>query len=237
MSADGNNFVEFKIVVTADVTCPWCYISRKNLSAACANLAKQYNFVVQFKPFILDPNVPPGGIPWHDQVAMKQGEKAAKQEMKGNGPISRAGKSIGIKFDPERYVVHSLKSHLLLQFAREYQGPQKETELYYLICQQYFEEALNINSDKVLQSLAAQVGLNPEHALNYFTSEDNIKKLYGEIQKTKKRGLLGIPLFQISIVGFNDAKPLQIGGQDKSGFTEIFNKMLRDYNKQMKSKK
>ena len=64
------------------------------MSASCANLAKQHSFVVQFKPFILDPNVPPGGIPWHDQVAMKQGEKAAKQEMKGYGPISKAGKSI-----------------------------------------------------------------------------------------------------------------------------------------------
>ena len=71
-----------------------CYISRKNLSAAISSLAQQFNFTVVFKPFVLDPNVSPGGIPWHDQLAMKQGEKIAKQEMKGNGPISKAGKSI-----------------------------------------------------------------------------------------------------------------------------------------------
>ena len=64
------------------------------MSAAISSLAQQFNFTVVFKPFVLDPNVSPGGIPWHDQLAMKQGEKIAKQEMKGNGPISKAGKSI-----------------------------------------------------------------------------------------------------------------------------------------------
>ena len=46
------------------------------------------------KPFILNPNVPPGGIPWHEHLNTKFGEKVAKQEMKGQGPITKAGKNI-----------------------------------------------------------------------------------------------------------------------------------------------
>lgn len=71
-----------------------CYISRKNLSAAISHFADQYNFTVISKPFVLDPSISAGGIPWYEQLTMKQGEKVAKQEIKGNGPISKAGKSI-----------------------------------------------------------------------------------------------------------------------------------------------
>lgn len=143
----------------------------------------------------------------------------------------------GIKFDPERYVVNSVKSHLALQFVRERYGPTKETELYYTLCQQYFEEALNINSDKVLQHLISEAGMDPQEAIKFFTSEENAKKLFTDVQKTKKRGVLGVPHFQISLVGFNDNSPLLIGGQDRNGFTEIFQKMLKDRQKRLKSKK
>ena len=144
----------------------------------------------------------------------------------------------GIKFDTDRYVVNSIKSHLLLQYAREKYGTAKEVELYHLICQQYFEEAVNINSDKVLQGFAANLGLNQDEALAFFTAEENVKKLFSEIQKTRKKGILGIPYFQIYITGFNDSKPLTFsGGQDKNNFIDIFHRMLKDYQKQMKSKK
>ena len=133
--------------------------------------------------------------------------------------------------------MNSVKSHLALQYARERYGPSKETELYYTLCQQYFEEALNINSDKVLQHLINEAGMDPQEALKFFTSEENVKKLFNDIQKTKKRGVLGVPYFQISLVGFNDNNPLLIGGQDRNGFTEIFNKMLKDRQKHLKSKK
>jgi Predicted dithiol-disulfide isomerase involved in polyketide biosynthesis len=126
---------------------------------------------------------------------------------------------------------------LLLQYARENYGTSKEVELYYLICQQYFEESVNINSDKVLQKFAADVGINHTEAAEYFTSEPNIKKLFADIQKTKKKGILGVPHFLISLVGFNDSRPLQTGGQDKTGFLDVFQKLLKDYQKQMKSKK
>lgn len=231
--------LEFKIVITADVTCPWCYISRKNLGAAIVALSEKNNlkFSISSKPFVLDPSVPPGGISWHDQLLTKYGEKIAKQEMKGNGPISKAGKNVGIKFDPDRYIVNSIKSHLLLQYTRE-KFPAKEVELYHLLCQQYFEESININSDKVLQNYAANLGLNHIEALGYFTSEENVKRLFADIQKTRKKGILGVPHFQIIITGFNESNPLKFsGGQDKNNFIDIFQKMIKDYQKSLKSKK
>lgn len=79
--------------------------------------------------------------------------------------------------------------------------------------------------------------MDPEEGLKFFTNEENVKKLFNDIKKTKKRGVLGVPHFQISLVGFNDNTPLLIGGQDKAGFTDIFHKMLKDHQKHMKSKK
>jgi Predicted dithiol-disulfide isomerase involved in polyketide biosynthesis len=68
------------------------------LSVAIESLIKNYKFTLVYKPFILDPNIPPGGQAWRDHLVLKFGEKVAKQEMKGQGPISKAGKSIVSNF-------------------------------------------------------------------------------------------------------------------------------------------
>lgn len=179
----------------------------------------------------------PEGIPLQVYLSNKYGEKVAKQELKGQGPLAKAAKSVGIKFDPDRYVVNSIKSHLLLQFVFENYGPGKESEVRDLLCQQYFEEAVNLHSDKVLQMLAERCGVDKVKALEFFTSPTSVKRLHSEIQKTKKKGILGVPHFIIHIDGYNDKRPVTFsGGQNKSGFVDTFNKLLKEYHKANKTK-
>lgn len=127
---------------------------------------------------------------------------------------------------------------MLLQFTKNRYGIEKENELYDFLCQQYFEEGINLNSDKVLQRIVAQMGMDQDDALDYFTSPDATKKLFAEIQKLRKKGILGVPNFRIFIDGYNEAKPLMFsGGQSKVGFIDTVRKLVKDYQKSLKVKK
>ena len=63
------------------------------MNAAIVALEKDAEFALYSQPFVLDPHVLPEGIPWFDHVVNKFGEKEAKKEMKGQGPIAKAGKA------------------------------------------------------------------------------------------------------------------------------------------------
>ena len=71
-----------------------CYIGRRQLEAAIKTLERDASFSVTYKPFLLDANTKPEGIPLQVYFISKYGEKISKQEFKGNGPIAKAGKSV-----------------------------------------------------------------------------------------------------------------------------------------------
>jgi len=57
------NMVEPKKIlvdVISDVMCPWCYIGKKNLDAAVAELS-DFNIEICWRPFQLDPTLPKEG--------------------------------------------------------------------------------------------------------------------------------------------------------------------------------
>jgi len=221
------------IEVTADIIWPWCYIGRRQLEAAIKLVEASFN--VSWKPFLLDAHTAPEGVPLDIHLASKYGEKIAKQEMKGQGPMAKAGKSVGIKFDTERFIVNSVKSHLLSQYVLDTYGAEKQAEILDIMCKSYFEEAVNLNSDKVLMNLSQEAGIDKEKAFEYFTSQKNAKKLFTEFQKVKKRGIVGVPYYSIYIPGYNDNRPVAFSGsQSKSGFVDTLNKLLKEYHKSLK---
>ena len=126
---------------------------------------------------------------------------------------------------------------MLLQFVLEHYGQQKQSELYELLCKQYFENSLNLNSDSVLKQLSEEVGIDSIAAVQFFTSPSNVKKLFKDIQKRKMRGVVGVPYFQFSVDKITDIQPIGFSGaQSKSGFIDTFQKLLKEYQKVTKAK-
>ena len=57
-------------------------------------MEKDAVFVVIWKPFLLDPNTIHAGIPLDLYLTDKVGEEVAKKEMKGKGPLAKAGRVV-----------------------------------------------------------------------------------------------------------------------------------------------
>lgn len=71
-----------------------CYIGRRQLEAAINAVENKASVVVSWKPFLLDAHMLPEGIPLQVYLSNKYGEKVAKQELKGQGPLAKAAKSV-----------------------------------------------------------------------------------------------------------------------------------------------
>ena len=81
-----------------------------------------------------------------------------------NNPISKMFISLpfyqGIKFNPDRLIVNTLKSHCMLDYAK---AEGKQDLLAENLFAAYFEQGKNINSVDVLAKVAVDTGLNLEN--------------------------------------------------------------------------
>ena len=62
------------IDIVSDVVCPWCYIGKRNLEAALAELPRA-DIEIRWRPYQLDPTIPPEGIARRAYLERKFGER------------------------------------------------------------------------------------------------------------------------------------------------------------------
>ena len=49
--------------IVSDTICPWCYVGKRHLEAALPILAAEgLTFEIRWRPFQLNPGMPPGGV-------------------------------------------------------------------------------------------------------------------------------------------------------------------------------
>ncbi len=61
-----------RLDIVSDVMCPWCYIGKRRLKAAMA-LVPSLQFNIRWRPFQLDPTIPPGGMDRQEYLYRKFG--------------------------------------------------------------------------------------------------------------------------------------------------------------------
>ena len=66
------------IKVISDTICPWCYIGKKELENS-VKLTSVKDFKISYKPFQLDPTMPPDGVDRKKYIERKFGETTAKE--------------------------------------------------------------------------------------------------------------------------------------------------------------
>ena len=89
---------------------------------------------------------------------------------------------------------------------------------------------MDINSDKVLLDIIESVNID-KSALTYATSGENIERLIHDVNAVQRKGIRGVPYYEIYVEGINDKKPYVISGaQADAVFLSIFNKLFKEGN-------
>jgi predicted DsbA family dithiol-disulfide isomerase len=208
-----------KIDFISDVACPWCAVGLGALEQAIARLGDEVKVELQFQPFELNPDMPPGGQDLDEHLTEKYGS-TPEQRIEIRDTIRRRGEEVGFSFSAEGRgrIYNTLDSHRLLHWAKYTGRPGSQYALKKALLEAYQGRAENIESHEVLLAAVAQVGLPVGQARAILQSKEYETEVRALEEFYRRAGIHAVPAVII-----ND-RHLISGGQP----TDVFERALRE---------
>jgi predicted DsbA family dithiol-disulfide isomerase len=184
--------------VVSDVVCPWCYVGRRRLGAALAQLAAREPGIrpnVSWHPFQLNPDLPREGI---DRRAYLDAKFGGRERADGiYERVRTAGKTVGIDFAFDRIArqPNTLDAHRLIAWAQARGGAEDVVERLF---RAYFLEGRRIGEREVLAAVAAEAGLDAAAVAAMLASEEGAAEVAAIDQRVRDLGVTGVPFFIFS---------------------------------------
>lgn len=199
------------IEIWSDVACPFCYIGKANFEKALAAFPDKEHVAVVWKSFILDPTLPDlTDKTLISSLSEKKG-MSIEQTVQMTARVHEMALGSGIEMDFDKALpVNTFHAHRVLQMAKKLgKGPEMKERLF----KAYFTEGANIADHKVLETLAAEVGISGEEVRNALTDRSFADAVNADVQEARSFGISGVPYFVINRkYGISGAQPVQTFG-------------------------
>ncbi|NWA67750.1 DsbA family protein [Pseudomonas reactans] len=175
----------------SDVMCPWCALGAVALQQAIANLAGEVAVVLTFKPFELNPDMPPEGENAVEHMMRKYGRTLAEVAARNVMVIDR-GNALGFTFDLAKrtHFYNSFDAHRLLYWSVA-QG--RQVALKHALFKAHFSDGENISSHDTLVRLAGEVGLSTVRAQEVLDSGELTAEVRELEDFYRRRGINAVP--------------------------------------------
>lgn len=181
------------VEIVFDLVCPWCYLGIRRLVRV---LSARHDMQpdLQWRPFLLNPEIAPGGIPRQDWLARKFGGEDRARRL--HGTITELGRAEGIpfRFDLLRRVPASLDAHRLLRWAGRHAPVDGLVERLFAA---YFCEGLDIGQPATLAALAGEEGFDASAALRLLNGAGETEWVHLENLRAHRLGINGVPCFLV----------------------------------------
>jgi predicted DsbA family dithiol-disulfide isomerase len=189
---------ELVIDIVSDVVCPWCYIGKRKLEAAIADLrAREPGLAVirRWHPFQLNPDLPAQGIARSAYLEAKFGGKARAAEIYAR--VTSAGAQVGIAFDFDRIQrqPNTLDAHRLIAWAQQRGQTQALDALVEALFRGYFIDGRLIGDREELVRIAGGAGFPEGEARALLASEAARADVEAEDREARAVGIGGVPFF------------------------------------------
>jgi len=193
------------IEVFSDVVCPWCYVGRHRLARAVELLGGKHEVRVTWKPYQLNPWMPPEGMDRAEYRRMKFGSAERSSGM--DTRLKDAGRELGIDLAFERIArtPNTLNAHRLIWLAGQ-QGRQIETVD--ALFQAYFTDGKDVGDTATLVGLASAAGLDADAVAHLLDGDEGLADVEEEEQVGRSLGIDGVPFFLLAgKYGVSGAQP------------------------------
>lgn len=182
------------IDLVSDVVCPWCYLGKARLELAIAEVQDEVGIDINWRPYRLNPDIPPEGVDQKSYLEEKLG--GAEAVARGHEMLTKLGKEVGISYDFEAIKIgpNTLDAHRLIHWA-SLESREVQDRVVTALFKAYFEEGRNIGDHAVLADLAETSGMDRKLVENLLASEADKDSVIGEIDAAQKMGVNGVPFF------------------------------------------
>ena len=179
----------FTIDVISDIICPWCFLGKRRLDVALAAMDK--DVFIRWRPYLLDPTIPPQGLDRQQYMLDKFG---AERLQTIHDPLIEAGQEIGVpyNFDLITRTPNTLDAHRLIRWAHTV---ERQTELVERLFMAYWSEGKDVGNRDVLAQCAGEAGINAEQIRELLDTEQDVAETHAEIEHATNIGVTGVPTF------------------------------------------
>ncbi|RUX03475.1 DsbA family protein, partial [Mesorhizobium sp. M8A.F.Ca.ET.023.01.1.1] len=166
---------------------------------------------IRWRPFQLDPTIPPQGKDRHEYMLAKFGSDERIREI--HARIEPLGEAEGISFafDAIKVAPNTLDAHRLIRWAGA-AGEDVQNRLVRRLFQLNFEEGANIGDHTVLVEAAREAGMDASVVETLLPSDADVEAVRTEIATASRMGITGVPCFLIegkyAVMGAQDADTL-----------------------------
>lgn len=179
--------------VISDVVCPWCFVGQRNLERANA-LLSNIDVPVRWRPFQLDPTIPPEGLERESYMLLKFGSR--ERIAAAHDRLREIGMAAGINFDFEAISIapNTLDAHRVIRWAGG-ADDRVQSRLVAHLFRLYFEEGQNIGDRAVLISAAGEAGMDRAVVESLLPTPADRQEVQAEIATAQRMGVTGVPCF------------------------------------------
>ena len=194
--------MQLVIDLVADWVCPWCYIGKRHLDIALADLAArrpELDVSVRWLPFFLNPDTPPEGEPYRPFLERKFGGPQAVESVWSR--VRQAGAEAGVDFAFERIAMRpsTLQAHRLVQRLQALDRPGSlVAAVVEDIFAAHFAGGEDIGDPAVLAGIAARHGEDAGEIALFLTSDVGREAVLAMAAQAQEAGVGGVPFYIIN---------------------------------------
>ena len=186
----------------SDIACPWCFVGKRHLEKALESI-EDYEVLVNWKPFQLDPTIPETGIERDAYLKHKFGSLEQVQGMLDR--LESVGSNAGIRFDWMKRVPNTLRLHNLLHEATKENFGNDLKEAFF---KAYFEDVVDLTKKEEIFKILTQFGWSSEKTQEVMEDQAISDLVIQDIKIAQSRGVNGVPFFIINNkYGVSGAQP------------------------------
>jgi predicted DsbA family dithiol-disulfide isomerase len=182
---------QLRLDVVLDVVCPWCWLGKRRLDAALAEVG-DLEAEVGYRPFQLDPDVPPAGVDYRAYMMARFGDLGRIKSAQAH--LTSAGAAAGITYRFEEMATrpNTLDAHRLIRWA---QGQKKGPDAVEALFRAHFDELRDIGDKAVLADIAHAIGLDRDVIAHLLESEQDRQEVRAEEAFFRGLGIAAVPTF------------------------------------------
>lgn len=172
-----------------DLVCPWCFIGMHRLDRALAR-RPDVRLDLGFRPFLLNPEMPRGGLPRSEYLARKYGgEERARRLHAVITEVARQ-EGLGLRLDLIARTPASLDAHRLVRFAARHGLAREAVEALF---RAYFQEGRDIGDPSELSAIGAAIGLPAAATARFLAGSEEADAVAADNLRAHRMGINGVP--------------------------------------------
>ncbi len=196
------------IDIYSDIVCPWCYVGKRRLERALAQLNGAVRARTTWRPFQLNPTMSSDGMDRTAYLKVKFGSLEAFGRMEEQLLAAGVEERIPFAFEKIQRTPNTFAAHRLVWYAAQ-QGTQDN--VVEALFRAYFLEGQNIGDVTTLTHVAAEAGLDRTETEEFLASDKGVVEVKAEEAVGRRLGISGVPYFVLNgSISISGAQPPDI---------------------------